>query len=251
MDWEAPGIVLETRPFGESDAIATVMTVEHGAHRGLARGAQSRQAALWQVGNLLQLRWVGRLSDQLGHFSAEPVHATAGFIMDDRLALAMLTSCCAVAAGALPEREAHASVFDGLLRLLTMLPHGSRQLGALIGWEADLLAALGYGLDLSSCAVTGAADDLAFVSPRSGRAVSAAAAGQWRDRLLPLPRLLLPGLRPNAEEDDPAEWRDGLRVTGHFLARDPFGLRHLPLPSPRIALYDLVLGMTEPDSDDA
>ena len=251
MDWEAPGIVLEARLFGESDAIVTVMTAEHGAHRGLARGAQSRQAALWQVGNLLQLRWVGRLSDQLGHFSAEPVHATAGFVMDDRLALAMLTSCCAVAAGALPEREPHPRVFDGLLRLLTMLPQGSRQLGALIAWEADLLAALGYGLDLSSCAVTGSTDDLAFVSPRTGRAVSEAAAGQWRERLLPLPRLLLPGLLPNAEADDPIDWRDGLRLTGHFLARDAFGLRHLPLPSPRIALYDLVHGMTEPDSDDA
>ena len=245
MEWEAPGIVLEARPFGESDAIVTVMTAEHGAHRGLARGAQSRQAALWQVGNLLQLRWVGRLSDQLGQFSAEPVHATAGFVLDDRLALAMLTSCCAVAAGALPEREAHQRVFDGLLRLLTMLPQGGRQLGALIAWEAELLAALGYGLDLSSCAVTGTADDLAFVSPRSGRAVSEAAAGQWRERLLPLPRLLLPWLRPNAEEDDPMQWRDGLRLTGHFLARDAFGLRHLPLPSPRQALYELVAALSE------
>jgi len=245
MDWDAPGIVLETRPFGESDAIVTVMTAEHGAYRGLARGAQSRQAAVWQVGNLLQLRWVGRLSDQLGHFSAEPIHATAGFVMDDRLALAMLTSCCAVAAGALPEQEAHHHVFDGLLRLLTMLPQGSRQLGALIAWEAELLAALGYGLDLSSCAVTGTADDLAYVSPRSGRAVSDAAAGQWRDRLLPLPRLLLAGLRANAEEDDPVQWRDGLRLTGHFLARDAFGLRHLPLPSPRLALYEIVAALTE------
>ncbi len=248
MEWQAPGIVLETRPFGESDAIATVMTAEHGAHRGLARGAQSRQASLWQVGNLLELRWIGRLSDQLGSFSAELVHATGAYVMDDALALAMLTASCAVAAGALAEREAHSLVFDGLLRLLTLLPEAPRQLAALIRWEADLLTELGYGLDLLSCALTGATEGLEFVSPRSGRAVSGAAAGQWRERLLPLPRLLL----ANAPDDgDPVVWRDGLRLTGHFLARDAFGLRHLPLPQPRLALYDRVAGMVERNTDGA
>ena len=250
MEWDAPGIVLETRPFGESDAIATVMTAEHGAHRGMARGAQSRTAALWQVGNLLQLRWSGRLSDQLGGFSAELVHATAAYVMDDALALAMLTASCALAAGALPEREAQPRVFEGLLRLLTMLPEGARQLGALIRWEADLLTGLGYGMDLSSCAVTGDAAHLAYVSPRTGRAVSEEAAGQWRERLLPLPRLLLADLRGN-DDGDPQAWHDGLRLTGHFLARDAFGLRHLPLPQPRLALYDRVALMMETDQHGA
>ncbi len=246
MEWDAPGIVLETRPFGESDAIVTVMTAEHGAHRGLARGAQSRAAALWQVGNLLQLRWIGRLSDQLGGFSGELVHATAAYVLDDPLALAMLTASCALAAGALPERETQPRVFEGLLRLLTLLPEGARQLAALIRWEADLLTGLGYGMDLSSCAVTGTAEHLAYVSPRSGRAVSEAAAGAWRERLLPLPRLLLTELRGN-DDGDPQAWRDGLRLTGHFLARDAFGLRHLPLPQPRLALYDRVVLMMETD----
>lgn len=250
MDWDAPGIVLETRAFGESDAIATVMTAEHGAHRGLARGAQSRNAALWQTGNLLQLRWVGRLSDQLGSFSAELVHATVAYVMDDALALGMLTASCAVAAGALAEREAHPTVFAGLLRLLTLLPEGARQLSALIRWEAELLAELGYGLDLSSCALTGSTEGLAFVSPKSGRAVSDAAAGQWRERLLPLPRLLLADVRAN-DDGDPAAWRDGLRLTGHFLTRDAFGLRHLPLPQSRLALYDRVVGMMEHGSHGA
>lgn len=242
MEWEAPGIVLEARPFGEADLLATVMTEEHGAHRGLARGGQSRgKVALWQPGNLVRLRWVGRLSDQLGSFTAEMVHQVAALAMDDPLALAMLTGACAVAEGAMPEREAHPRVFDGLLNLLAHLPEGAAMLAAQIRWEAALLAELGYGLDLSSCALTGATEDLAFVSPKSGRAVSAPAAGLWKARLLPLPALLL-----GDDPGNPEAWRDGLRLTGHFLARDAFGLQHKPLPGARQALYDRVVALNEP-----
>ena len=237
MEWEAPGIVLDVRPFGEADAVATVMTEEHGSHRGLARGAQSRtRTALWQKGNLVQLRWVGRLSDQLGSLTGELIHATAAPIMDDALLLAMLTSACAVAEGALIEREPQPVVFDGLLHLLARLPQGATMLADLIRWELALLTALGYGLDLSSCAVTGETEGLALVSPRTGRAVSEAAAGIWRERLLPLP-----GFLREAGTGDPAAWRDGLRLTGHFLERDAFGHHHRPLPQPRLALYDRVM----------
>jgi DNA repair protein RecO (recombination protein O) len=236
MEWEAPGIILDIRPFGEGDAVATVMTEEHGAHRGLARGANSRsKAALWQPGNLVQLRWVGRLADQLGAFSADMIHPAAAMVLDDALALGMLTSACAVAQGALPEREAQPVVFDLLLHLLARLPQGSAQLGALIRWEAALLAGLGYGMALSHCAVTGGTADLAWISPKSGCAVSAEAAGAWQSRLLPLPALLL-----DQSEGTPQQWLDGLRVTGHFLARDAFGLQHKPLPAARLALYDRV-----------
>lgn len=236
MEWEAPGIVLDVRVFGEGDAVATVMTEEHGAHRGLARGAQSRaRAGLWQPGNLVQVRWVGRLSDQLGTFSAEMVHPAAALALDDAMALGMLSAACAVAEGALPEREAHPRVFDGLLHLLARLPRGVEMLTEQVRWEAVLLADLGYGLDLSVCAVTGEAEDLAYVSPKSGRAVSRAAAGIWKERLLPLP-----GFMRGEAEVGPAAWRDGLRLTGHFLARDAFGLQHKPLPQSRAALYDRV-----------
>ena len=243
MEWEAPGIILDVRPHGEGDAVATVMTEAHGTHRGLARGAQSRtKAALWQPGNLVQLRWVGRLSEQLGSLSAEMVHPAAAVVMDDALQLAMLTSACAVAEGALVEREPQPAVFDGLLHLLARLPTGAAMLAELVRWEVLLLAALGYGLDLSSCAVSGEAEDLVGVSPRTGRAVSAAAAGVWRDRLLPLPGFLQGGA------GDAAGWRDGLRLTGHFLERDAFGHHHRPLPQPRRALYDRVCILAESET---
>ena len=241
MDWDAPAIVLEARPFGDADAVATVMTQAHGTHRGLARGGLSRgKAAIWQPGNIVQARWVGRLADQLGSISAELVHPAAALAMDDPLTLAMLRAACAVAEGALPEREPHPRLFGGLLHLLAHLAQGGPLLADLIRWEAALLTDLGYGLDFSACAVTGSNERLAYVSPRTGRAVSDAAAGAWRERLLPLPVLLL-----HDETGSPADWRDGLRLTGHFLARDAFGHHHRPLPPARLALYDRVAALAE------
>ena len=239
MDWDAPGIVLDARPYGEGDAIATVMTEEHGAHRGLARGGAARgRTAIWQPGNLVQVRWVARLADQLGTFSAELVHPAAALAMDDALVLAMLSAACAVAEGALPEREPHARVFDGLLHLIARLGNGPVMMAELVRWETILLADLGYGLDLTRCAVTGDTIDLAFVSPKTGRAVTAAAAGEWTSRLLPLPAFVVGG-----DEATAVDWRDGLRLTGHFLARDAFGLQHRPLPLARQMLYDRVAAL--------
>ena len=158
------------------------MTAEHGSHRGLARGGAARsRAAVWQPGNLVQARWVARLSDQLGSLTAELVHAGAALAMDDPLALAMLSASCAVAEGALPEREPHPRVFDGLLHLIPRLPLGAAMLPDLIRWEAMLLADLGYGLDLGRCAVTGEEAGLAWVSPRTGRAVSDGGGGGVAD----------------------------------------------------------------------
>jgi DNA repair protein RecO (recombination protein O) len=237
MDWDAPAIVLDARPYGEGDAIATVMTSEHGAHRGLARGGAARgRTAIWQPGNLVHVRWVARLAEQLGSFSAELVHPGAALAMDDALALAMLSAACAVAEGSLPEREPHTRVFDGMLHLIAHLSRGEAMLSDLIRWETVVLADLGYGLDLTSCAVTGETSGLAFVSPRTGRAVTAAGAGIWAERLLRLPSFLVGG-----NEAAPMDWCDGLRLTGHFLTRDAFGHQHRPLPPARQMLYDRVV----------
>ncbi|MEJ0015953.1 MAG: DNA repair protein RecO [Acetobacteraceae bacterium] len=248
MDWDAPAIVLDARPYGEGDAIATVMTEEHGAHRGLARGGAARgRSAIWQQGNLVHVRWVGRLAEQLGSFSAELVHPAAALAMDDALALAMLSAGCSVAEGALPEREAHPRVFDGLLHLIAHLPQGDAMLADLIRWEAVLLAELGYGLDLSCCAVTGDTAGLAYVSPKTGRAVTVEGAGVWASRLLRLPSFLVGG-----NEAAAADWRDGLRLTGHFLERDAFGHHHRPMPAARQMLYDRVAALAaESEQHDA
>ena len=235
MEWEGPAVVLDARPYSEADLLVTVMTELHGAHRGLARGGASRRhASLWQRGNLVQARWVARLHDQLGSLGAELVHPGAALAMDDPLHLAVLSAACMVAEGALPEREPHPIVFGGLVGLISDLATDPAPVETLVRWELALLTDLGYGLDLSCCAVTGTTEGLRYVSPRTGRAVSAAAAGVWTDRLLVLPGFLLgqPGTGRDAA--------DGLRLTGHFLARDAFGHQHRPLPAARVMLEDRV-----------
>ncbi len=238
MEWQAPAIVLAARVYGEGDALAAVLTAEHGAHRGLARGGASRKgSAVWQPGNLLDVRWLARLEDQLGAFTAELIHPAAALAMDDPLALAVLSSACAVAEGALTEREPHPQVFAGLLKLTTRLSAGPAVLTDLIEWEIALLRELGYGLDLGACALTGSTEDLAWVSPRTGRAVSMHAAEPWKGRLLALPAMLRGG------EADPAGWASGLALTGHFLARDAFGIQHKQLPAARLRLTDRVAAL--------
>jgi DNA repair protein RecO (recombination protein O) len=245
MEWDAPAIILDARPYGEGDAVTTVMTEAHGVHRGLAKGGASRgKSGTWQVGNMVQVQWTARLSDQLGTFSGELIHAGAAHAMQAALPLAMLTAICAVAQGALPEREPQPRIFDGLLHLIPRLPLGQSTLTDLIQWELVVLADLGYGLDFSRCAVTGRTHDLAFVSPRTGRAVTHDGAGEWAARLLALPEFLTGPAPP-----DWAAWRDGLRLTGHFLARDAFGHQHRPLPQARAMLYDRVAAMAQEQDD--
>ncbi|MBR0683737.1 DNA repair protein RecO [Roseomonas eburnea] len=241
MDWSAPAVVLDVRPYGEGAAIVSLLTEEHGRHAGLAKGGASRaQAGIWLPGNLVEAHWVGRLADQLGALSGELVHAAAALAMDDPLALALLSSACAIAADALPEREPHPRAFHALVSLIGHLAGGAEGVMAdYVRWETLVLGELGYGLDLSACAVTGAGEGLTHVSPRTGRAVCAEAAAPYAGRLLALPAFLL-------HEDDPgdqAAWDAGLRLTGHFLERDAFGARHRPVPEARHRLADRVAAL--------
>ncbi len=248
MEWQAPAIVLSVRPLGEANAVISLLTEAEGRHAGLAKGGQSRsQAALWQAGNLVEARWVARLADQLGSVTAELVHPAAALALEDPLALSLLAAACAVADGALPEREAHPRAFRGLLSLIARLAGGAATLlPDYVRWEAVLLGELGYGLDLSACAATGGTEDLIWVSPKSGRAVSAQAGEPWRDRLLPLPGFLLAEAdRPGTNDPSgPGDWLAGLRLTGHFLGKDAYGLQHRPLPQARQMLLDRVEAMT-------
>ncbi|MBX9699397.1 MAG: DNA repair protein RecO [Acetobacteraceae bacterium] len=246
MEWQAPAVVLSARPHGEGGAVVSVVTEAQGRHAGLVRGGAARgQAAVWQAGNLIEARWVARLAEQLGALSGELAHPAAALAMADPMSLAVLASACAVAEGALPEREAHPQVFHGLVGLVARLPGDPAVLlPDYLRWEAALLGELGYGLDLARCAVTGEGRGLAYVSPRTGRAVSEAGAGAWRDRLLRLPGFLLASEQDRANSRaGPADWAAGLRLTGHFLARDAFGQFGRALPVPRLLLADRVAAL--------
>ena len=235
MDWRDDGILLSMRPHGETSAIIEVMTSAHGRHAGVVRGGASRKmAATLQPGTGLTLEWRARLDDHIGSFTVEPVKSRA-HLLSDRLALAGLMSACALLRAALPEREPHPALWSRTLGLMDALGQEGWS-ATYLRWELCLLEEIGFGLDLSACAVTGATEGLAFVSPKTGRAVTAKGAGDWADRLLPLP----PGLEGDAALS-PGDVLMGLKLTGFFLDRELRPVLHdRPLPEARSRLVDLM-----------
>jgi DNA repair protein RecO (recombination protein O) len=223
MEWRDTGFVLIARRHGESALIVELLTREHGRHAGLVRGGQSpRRRALLQPGNKLAAAWRGRLPEHLGSFECELIEAHAARFLDDPDRLAALAAAAALLVTALPEREPNTELYEAFAALLDALDSAQTWPQCYVAWECGLLAALGFGLDLGHCAVTGAAEDLAYVSPRTGRAVSRTAGAAYRDKLLPLPDFLW--------RDAPARGADiaaGLALTRYFL------LHHLLLPHGR------------------
>ncbi len=237
MEWRDQGVLLSMRPHGESSAIIEVLTPSRGRHAGVVRGGGGRRfAPILQPGAQLSLVWRARLEDQLGTFAVEPLRARAPLVLGDRAALAGLSSVCALLAFALPERAPHVAMYDLSIALLDLIVAGGDWQAAYLRWELTLLEDMGFGLDLSRCAVTGERENLAYVSPRSGRAVSVAGAGEWAPRLLPLPACLL-GQGPASL----ADLVQGLAVTGYFLEhRLAPALGDRPLPEARRRLVDIL-----------
>lgn len=238
MEWTDEGMVLSARKHGESAAIVQLLTRAHGRHAGLVRGgAGARARGTLQPGNRVHVVWRARLAEHLGAYSCELLHSGGATFLDDALRLAALAASCALAEAALPEREPHPAVFDGLMALIAALESSDRIAGwgrAYVQWELGLLAELGFGLELTRCAATGRNDELAYISPRTGHAVSLSAGEPYKDRLLPLPRFLVtPGALP-ADADIVA----GLALSGHFLERHAFAALHRELPAARAHLMD-------------
>ncbi|MGE5201872.1 MAG: DNA repair protein RecO [Acidobacteriota bacterium] len=236
MHWSGAGIVLAVRRHGESALVAHLLTREHGRHAGLVHGGQGRKGrTIYQVGNAVAVTWRARLEEQLGTFSGELAEGHAARVIDDPLRLACLAAAVAMAEAALPEREPHPRAYDGLEALLDALDRDSGWTALYARWELALLAELGFGLDLARCVVTGAGEDLVYVSPKSGQAVSRAAGEPYRSQLLPLPRFLL-----DAGEAEPraAEIADALRLTGFFWERRVFQPHGRKLPAARTRFID-------------
>lgn len=235
MEWEDDAYVLSARAHGESGAIVELLTAGHGrfaAH--VAGGASRKMRPFLQPGSRVIARYRARVSEQLGSASLEPVGEGPAALFDDAMALAGLSAAAAVSAGALPEREAHPGVFYGLEALILALGHPEVWPAVYVRFEAGLLQDLGFGLDLSRCAATGAVDDLIYVSPRTGRAVSRQAGEPYRDRLLKLPPFLL-GTQAGLEAGDVDL---GLILTGHFLEQFVFSPLNRPLPPARVWMVD-------------
>jgi len=214
MDFTDDAIVLSARRHGEANAVLSVLTREHGRHMGLVKGGTSRrQRPMLEIGNRLKVTWRARLEEQLGNFTAEQVSAASAVLLQDPLKLAALASACAIADIVLPEREPHEDIYQATAVLIDALTgEGVAWAADYVRWELALLTALGFGLDLTKCAVTGDKEGLAFVSPKTGRAVSRAGGQGYADRLLPLPAFLLA-----PHEPDRSDLLAGLRLTGYFL----------------------------------
>jgi len=227
MHWTDQAILLSTRRHGETSAVVSLLTREHGRHAGLVRGGAGKAArGGLQPGNRLTVTWKARLAEHLGLVTWELQAASGARWLHDPDRLAGIVAACALAEASLPEREAHLATYDGLVALLEAMDEDDWA-SLYIHWEIGLLSALGFGLDLGQCAVTGRADDLAYVSPRSGRAVGREAGEAYRDKLLPLPAFLAER-RPASR----AELGQALRLTGYFLDR------HVGLPPARLRLVE-------------
>ncbi|MDB5410139.1 MAG: recO [Rhodospirillales bacterium] len=235
MQWDDEAVVLAARPHGETSLIVTLLTRSLGRRAGLIRGGRrARGRGVYEIGTRVEAHWQARLAEHLGLLRLELVRGCAAELMDDPARLSCLAAATAMAEATLPEGEAAPECYAGLLELIAALVAGRDWAARYITWELALLAELGFGLDLASCAVTGATSDLAYVSPKSGQAVSRAAAAPYRDKLLALPRFLLdPGVLPTI-----AEVADGLRLTGFFLERHVFAPFGRPLPASRSRFVD-------------
>ena len=236
MEWRDQGVLLSVRRHGESAAIIEMFTARHGRHAGVVRGGGGRRMApVLQPGAQLDVTWRARLEGHIGSYTVEPLRQRAAAVLHDRAALLALSSVCSLLAFVLPERDPHSALYAASVAVLDALcdtPDGWQL--AYLRWEMLLLEESGFGLELGRCAVTGRNDDLAFVSPRTGRAVSTEGAGDWADRLLPLPDALLRNSSANAQD-----LAAGLRVTGHFMdAWLAPALGDKPLPAARQRLID-------------
>ena len=229
VSWEDEGIVMSVRRFGEHDAIVSLLTASQGRHVGLAKGGSGRKLrGVLQPGNLVRANWRARLDDHLGIYTVEAVQSYAARALSDATSLAGLSAVCAMVEETLPEREPHIEVHERTLGLLQLL--GEENWASVYArWELALLTDMGYGLDLSNCAATGSVEDLIYVSPKSGRAVSRAAGEPYVGKLLALP----PFLRQEHLDPTKAEISQSLALTGYFFETRVFGPNNRKLPTSR------------------
>ena len=243
MNWSDEGYILSVRRHGEAAAIVNLLTREHGRHVGLVRGGAGRRLrGVLQPGNLVAAEWRGRLAEHLGSYTVEGMRDHAAGLLSDGNRLAGLTAAAAVTEAALPEREPHLATHDGFAVLLAALAETPNWPAIYVRFELGLLAELGFGLDLSHCAATGSTEDLAYVSPRSARAVSREAAAPYKEKLLPLPGFLLPKAGEKLARQDIL---DGLKLTGYFLQTAVFAPHNQPLPMARERLVERISRQAE------
>ena len=226
MEWRDKGILLATRPFGETSLIIDVFTPDHGKSSGVVRGGQSKKLKpILQIGAQLDLTWKARLEEHLGSFQVELIRSRTANVMNDRLLLAGMLSSATLINRFFPTGQVYKEFYKSSENLFDLLQFPDIWTLGYFKWELEFLETLGFGLDLEKCAVTGSTQDLKFISPKSGRAVSKAAAGDWSSKLLPFP------IAASGQVNSLEDILDGLKVSQFFLEKKvliAFGMEHLP-----------------------
>ena len=233
MEWRDEGVIIGLKRHGETSVIVELMTRAHGRHLGIVKGGRSRRMqTVLQPGNSAECVWRARLDEHLGTYAIEVTRSRAAEIMETPLALHGM-NLVSMLMRLLPERDPHPALYETLLIVMDHLPKREIAPALMVRLEMAILTELGFGLDLTECAATGQTEDLIYVSPKSGRAVSRDAGEPWRDRLLRLPAFLGDGERVSTPDRD--EIRDGFALTGFFLERDVYGPRGQATPEVRTA----------------
>lgn len=229
MEWTDDGIVLGVRRHGEGSVIAELLTRTHGRHLGLVRGGTSaRMRPVLQPGNTVRAVWRARLDEHLGNYAIEALTLRAAKVLTASHAVYGVTHLASLAR-LLPERDPHENIFDMVEGALDDFDDARHAAVQLARFELTILAELGFGLDLSACAATGATEELVYVSPKSGNAVSRSAGEPWQDKLLRLPSFLRDDIEVAAGSLTDDDLRDGFQLTGTFLLRhvlEPRGQMH-------------------------
>ena len=248
-EWTDSAIIISVRPHGETNAVVNLLTETRGRHAGLVQaGLSSKQKNTIMIGNLVQADWRARLPEQLGTLKIEAMRTSSAAYLDDPVKLAGLGAICSLLETALAEREPQPTIWESTNALLEImsLSEDDSWLFYFIRWELGILASAGFGLALDRCAVTGEKEGLAYISPKTGHAVTDAAAGAYKDRLLPLPAFLggAPTLSTaegsNDEHQPMQDIMAGLAISGHFLRKHIFALMHKDLPPARLRLGEVL-----------
>ena len=237
-DWQDEGIILGNKPYAELHSVTTILTKSHGRHAGLVQAGQSsKKRSMLQLGSLVDAQWRARLDEQLGTFKLELSKNYSALMIDTPLRLSALSSMCSLLESSLPEREPQPTLWQAttaLLQILSLSKDDKEWLNFFVKWELGLLQELGFALKLDACGVTGSSNELAYVSPKSGSAISKPAAGVYADRLLVLPMSLGGHVKI---DNEPAA---GIKITGHFLQKNIYNPINKQLPSARQRLANMV-----------
>jgi DNA repair protein RecO (recombination protein O) len=237
MSWESNGLILNFSKYNEKSYILEIFTEEHGKHKGIIRGLHSKnKRSIIEPGNEVFATWSGRLETHLGNYNVEPIKLWSSHVLQFKDKLSAISSICSLISLTMAERQPNPIIYFSSKKLIEIVASKREDwIREYVFWEMQLLSEIGYGLDLERCAVTSKSSDLVYVSPSSGRAVTNEGAGDFRNKLLPLPKFMT-DFKANYDNDD---IYNALNLTEFFFKKRFFLPNNLNFPQSRNRLKEL------------